>query len=121
MTTKTKNVVSIVVGAIPSAMLLMSAFMKLSDNPKMEGLKQGFGSYVTVFGIMEILFVILFFIPKTQKIGFLLICSYLGGAMSIELSHGMPPMSAVFIALFWISVFIKDRSMFLPAKSETSK
>ena len=87
MTSKTKNIVSIVLGALPSAMVLISGTMKLSGNPKMvEGLTQGgFGSYITLFGALEFIMVILFFIPKTKKVGFYLLCSYLGGAMAVEL------------------------------------
>jgi hypothetical protein len=122
MTSKTKNIVSIVLGALPSAMVLMSGTMKLSGNPKMvEGLTQGgFGSYITLFGALEFIMVILFFIPKTKKVGFYLLCSYLGGAMAVELGHGMAPMSAAFIALYWISMFINDKSNFLPSSNNTN-
>ena len=122
MTSKTRNIVSIVLGALPSAMVLMSGTMKLSGNPKMvEGLTQGgFGPYITLFGALEFIMVILFFIPKTKKLGFYLLCSYLGGAMAVELGHGMPPMSAAFIALYWISMFVKDKSNFLPSKNNTN-
>jgi hypothetical protein len=122
MTSKTKNIVSVAVGAIPAAMVLMSAFMKLSQNPQMvDGLtKGGMGPYIAVLGITELISVILFFYPKTTKIGFYLLCSYLGGAMATELSHGMPPMSAVMIALFWVSMFIKDKTNFLPASTHSN-
>jgi len=119
MTTKTRTVISIAVGILPSAMLLMSAFMKLSSNPQMvQGLTQGgFGPYIKLFGLAELVFVAFFFIPATRKLGFLLLCAYLGGAMATELSHGMPPMSALLLALYWVSVFIKDRNMFLGSKT----
>jgi hypothetical protein len=122
MTNKTKNIVSIVIGAIPAAMVVMSAVMKFTGNPQVvDGLtKGGLGDYIIIFGTIEILSVLLFFIPKTKKIGFYLLCSYLGGAMSIELSHGMKPMSAIFIALFWISMFINDKANFLPVSTNSN-
>jgi hypothetical protein len=122
MTSKTKNIVAIAVGAAPAAMVLMSAFMKLSQNPQMvDGLtKGGMGSYITMLGAIEVISVALFFYPKTNKIGFYLLCSYLGGALATELSHGMPPMSALLIALFWVSMFIKDKANFFPASTHSN-
>lgn len=114
MTDKTRNIVSIVVGAVPGAMVLMSGIMKLTLNPKMvDGLgKGGFGSYIQLFGAIEVISLILYFIPGTKKIGFYLLCSYLGGALATELSHGQPPISAALLALFWISFFIHNKINF---------
>jgi hypothetical protein len=116
MTSKTKNIISIIIAALASVMVLMSAFMKLSGNAEMTaGLTAGgFGSYIKIFGATELICLILFFYPKTSKIGFYLLCSYLGGAMATELSHGRPPMSAILLVLFWVAFFIKDKSNFLP-------
>ncbi|HTB06366.1 MAG TPA: DoxX family protein [Bacteroidia bacterium] len=121
MKPKTRKIVALVIGILPSLMVAMSAFMKLSGNPQMvDGFtKMGMIQYLKVFGIIEVVSLILFFYPKTYKIGFLLLCCYLGGAMSIELEHGQPPMSALLIALYWISVFIKEKNMFLPAHDES--
>ena len=116
MSEKTKRIISIVLMVIPSLMLTMSAFMKLSGAEEIvKGFsKIGLLQHLTWIGIIEIISVILFIYPKTRKIGFLLLCSYLGGAMSIELAGGQPPMAAVFIAVLWISVFLRDKMMFLP-------
>jgi hypothetical protein len=79
----------------------------------------GLGSYITLFGIIELISVALFLYPKTYKIGFLLICCYLGGALSIELASAQPPSAAIFLTIVWISVFLKDKLMFInPGKAE---
>jgi hypothetical protein len=100
-------------------MVLMSAFMKISGNAQMmTGLTAiGFGPYIKLFGIIEVISLILFFYPKTYKIGFYLLCCYLGGALATELSHGQTPMSALLLVLFWVSFFIKDKSNFFPTSS----
>ncbi len=112
---KIKRITSIVLMAIPSLMLTMSGIMKLlGAKPVVEGLtKGGLGGYITLFGIIELLSVGLFIYPKTTKIGFLLICSYLGGALSIELAGGQPPSAAIFLAIVWISVYLRDKFMFV--------
>ncbi len=101
---------------IPSLMLIMSGIMKLTGAEQVvTGLtKAGLGNLITLIGVIELVSVALFLYPKTYKIGFLLLCSYLGGAMCIELAGGQPPMAAVFIALIWISVFLREKSMLLP-------
>ena len=117
MSDKTKKILSYVLLILPSLMILMSGVMKLTGAQQIvDGLtKAGLGPYIKLFGIIELVSVGLLFIPKTYKIGFLLLCSYLGGAMSIELSGGQPPMSAIFIALLWIGVYLRDKRMFLQA------
>ena len=117
MSTKTKRTISIVLMVLPSIMIAMSAFMKLAGAEKIvEGLtKGGLGNYVLLFGIIELVSLILFLVPKTHKIGFLLICCYLGGALSIELASGQPPVAAILLAVIWTAVFLRDKYVFLPA------
>ncbi len=114
MSAKTTRIISIVLTAIISLMLVMSCVMKLSHSEQIvTGLtKVGLGSYITFIGIIELLSVALFVYPKTYKIGFLLLCSYLGGALCIELAGGQPPMAAIFLTLLWISVYLKNKAMF---------
>ncbi|MDP1801101.1 MAG: DoxX family protein [Bacteroidota bacterium] len=115
MTTKTKRIISIVLMIIPSLMLVMSGVMKLTGAEQVvTGLtKAGLGNFITLIGAIELVSVALFLFPKTYKIGFLLLCSYLGGAMCIELAGGQPPIAAIFIAIIWISVFLRDKNMLL--------
>lgn len=123
MTSKTRNIISIVIGALASIMVLMSAFMKLSGNAEMmAGLTAGgFGPYIKLFGLIEVISLILFFYPRTYKIGFYLLCCYLGGALATELSHGHTPMSAILLVLFWVSFFIKDKTNFFSAANNLNK
>ncbi len=121
MSTKTTRIISIILMVLPSLMLIMSAVMKLTGAEQVvTGLtKIGLGSYITLFGIIELIAVGLFLYPKTYKIGFLLICCYLGGALSIELATAQPPSAAIFLSIVWIAVFLKDKLVFLsPSKAE---
>jgi hypothetical protein len=116
---KTKRITAIVLMAIPSLMLAMSAIMKLVGAKQVtEGMsKIGLGNYITLIGLIELISVVLFIYPKTTKIGFLLLCSYLGGAISIELASGQPPSAAIFLALIWISVYLEDKLMFVKSEA----
>ena len=115
--TKATRITSIVLKAIPSLMLLMSAVMKLAHaQAVVDGFsKSSLINFITLIGVIELVSVILFWIPKTEKIGFLLLCGYLGGAISIELASGQAPSAAIFLAVIWVSVYLKDKNMFLKA------
>jgi len=115
MTTKTQKWVSTAIMAIPSLIMTYSGIMKITKNEMMvESLgKIGFLPYITFIGVAELVFVILFMIPKTYKVGFLFVTSYLGGAAALEIVEGRFPIAFVFIALAWIGVYVRDKNMFL--------
>ena len=113
MSTKTKKILSIILLAVPSLMVLFSGAMKLSGSEQVvTGLsKIGYGSLVPVLGIAEFIFVALLWMPKTWKIGFLLLLSYLGGAAAIEVMGGKGAVALTFIALLWAGAYFKNSSM----------
>jgi hypothetical protein len=115
---KAVRITAIILKIIPSAMLILSAVMKLTHaQAVVEGFsKSNLINYLTLIGLIELISVILFWIPKTAKLGFLLLCAYLGGAISIELAGGQFPGAAVFLALLWVSVLLSDRVMFLKSQ-----
>jgi len=112
--TKTTRIISIVLLVIPSLMLIMSGVMKLIGAQQVvDGLtKGGLGNYIILFGLIELVSVAFLWIPKTRNIGFFLICSYLGGALSIELASGQMPTAAILLTIVWIGSFLRDRSLF---------
>lgn len=121
MTAKTKRIVSIIVMAIPTLVLIAGGVMKvLGAEPEsvMQVLtKAGFGDYIIPLGLAELIIAALLIYPKTIKIGFLLASCYLGGAMGVEISGGQPLASSIFLVILWIGMFIKDKEMFLPSSS----
>ena len=119
MTQKTSKIISTVLMAIPVLMLVMSGTMKLTGSQQIvEGLsKIGLSRYITLLGIIELVSVGLFVYPATRRIGFLLLCCYLGGALSIELAGGQPPVAAIFLVLLWIGVFLRNKMMFIEGGS----
>lgn len=119
MTAKTSKIISWVLMAIPSAILVLSGVSKLSGNPQVvEGLsKMGYGPIIKVLGVAELIFVALFLYPKTYKIGFYLILSYLGGAAAIEIAGGGVPAALIYVAFAWAAVFVRDKYNFFPTHS----
>ncbi len=121
MSEKAKRIISIILMVIASAMLVFSAIMKLTGAEQIvSGLTQaGLGNYISLIGVMELLSVALFLFPKTFKIGFLLVTSFLGGALSIELAAGQPPMAAVFLTVVWVSAYLRNKYLFVSREVKT--
>jgi len=100
---------------LASLMLLFSAEMKLAGADQIvTGLTAaGLGNHVTLLGIVELVSVILFLFPSTFKVGFLLVTSYLGGALSIELAAGQPPAAIAFLIVVWVSAYLRNKYLFV--------
>ena len=100
---------------IPALLIALLGVLKLSGNPKIaeEISKLGVGRYLRLLGVMEIAIAVLFVVPATMKLGFILASCYFGGAIATELSHdALKANPFIPIALLWIGAFIRDRSIF---------
>jgi hypothetical protein len=100
---------------IPALLIALSGVLKLSRNPKIvEAMSTlGVGRYLQLLGVMEVAFAILFVIPATMKLGFILASCYFAGAIATELSHDALKVNPFIpIVLLWIGAFIRDRSIF---------
>lgn len=122
-TNKTITIISWILIILPSLMLLMSAFMKLSSADEMVKAFTVMNALhlLPILGTIELVSVILLLIPKTYKIGFLLVTAYLGGALATELLGGQEPIAAALLAVVWIGVFLRDKGMFLPSSKAVSE
>lgn len=59
-------------------------------------------------GIIEIISLILFLIPRTAILGTLLLVAYMGGAIVTHLQHQQPITMAVAVQiLIWITAFVR--------------
>lgn len=68
----------------------------------------------SILGLMEMMFIILFAIPKTMRIGFILLCCYFAGAMATELSKDASMLNpGIPLTLIWIAAFLRDSSLFM--------
>jgi len=117
MTVNKKQLLTGLVTVVPVGMTVMSGLAKLTGSPEVvEGLtKAGVGPYIFGLGLMEIAFAVLFVIPRTMRLGLLLLTAYFAGAMATDLSHGNPVlMPTLLLALVWMAAFVRDRHVFLP-------
>ncbi|CAG5067728.1 hypothetical protein DYBT9623_00450 [Dyadobacter sp. CECT 9623] len=115
---KAKKIITIVVTALASAMVVFSGVMKLmgSDEVVATMSKMGVADHTVTLGLMEIGFTALFLYPKTMKMGFILLTCYFAGALATELSHASPLNAITPLALVWIAAFLRDKYIFLPSE-----
>jgi len=117
MQQKTRKIINIIAAVVPALLVIMSGVMKLAAMKSMvEKLSaMGVGPYIPLLGIMEITFAILFIIPKTMRLGFVLLSCYFAGAIATDLSHGGSIANALLpLSLVWIGMFVRDKSAFVP-------
>ena len=104
-----------IIGWVFSGLLVMvfagSAFMKLSQNPEAITRAASFGfSRETNFiiGLVEIVSLILFLIPRTGVIGGMFLVAYLGGAIATTLQPQQSVAVPIIVQIvLWITMFIR--------------
>jgi hypothetical protein len=111
MNQKTRKIIGWTLTVLVSVVFLMSAFMKLKGGEElakgsaMIGLTE---SGMRIIGIIEILSLTLFIIPRTGVLGTLLLAAYLGGAIVTHLEHGQAVIMPVAIeCIVWIAAVIR--------------
>lgn len=101
---------------LPTIILGMSAILKLVSLTQTEKKLPiaGMEDKLLPLAILEIISITLFLIPRTMHYGFFLICSYLGGAIAVNLFTGSssPIAPAFILALFWLALYFKRNRWF---------
>ena len=105
-----------IMSAIPVLLTLLGAVMKLFQVPAaMEGMaRAGFSaSFVVPIGILELICVVVYLIPRTSVLGAILLTGLLGGATVTTLRIGDPtyPMPVILGMMAWGGLYLRDRRL----------
>jgi DoxX-like family len=108
-----------IMSALVVLFLLMDGVMKLfNPAPVVEGMtKLGYPlSLTSVIGIVLLICVVLFAIPRTSILGAILLTGYLGGAVASQLRVGLPLFSNVLFpvymgVLIWGGLSLRDERL----------
>ncbi len=99
---------------IPVLIMLITSIMKLVKAPplvanfeKLNGVE-----WMLPFGLVQFTGVILFFVPKTRRLGFFLLCSYLGGIIATRALHDVNHIGVALTILLWVGMYFEDRELF---------
>jgi len=88
---KSKRIIYWALTGLVALVFFGSAAGKFSANEETLKIAAGFGidaKTYNMLGLVEIISVILFIIPRTGIIGTMLLASYMGGAIATHLEHG---------------------------------
>jgi len=111
MSQKTIKITGWVATIILTLLFTMSAFMKLTQNEMALAQASSIGIDTSTYlfiGIIEIISLILFLIPRTAILGTLLLVAYMGGAIVTHLQHQQPITMAITVQiLIWITAFVR--------------
>lgn len=80
----------------------MAGIMKVIGNPEMEKNMANLGSMADLIlfvGIGELILLALYWIPQTRKLGFYLMCSFVGGIIATEIIGGRPVFIGILTAI----------------------
>lgn len=103
MSNKLKNIIYWVLTGLVAFVFIGSAVGKLTADADALTLAEGFGlnaQTYTFLGIIEIISIILFIIPRTGILGTLLLAAYMGGAIATHLEHAQSVMAPCIIQAF---------------------
>lgn len=93
----------------------MSAFLKLTLNPTALEQAAAIGldpETYRMIGVVEVIALILFLIPKTGMLGGWLLIAYMGGAIATHVQHQQPLAMVVAIeAVLWIALVLRSPEM----------
>jgi hypothetical protein len=116
METKAKRIAAGVLTGIPALVLAVGGILKIMGREApsvVEFLEaQGFGDHMALLGLTSVVIAVLLMVPRTKRIGFLLVCCYFGGALAMEISGKRFPVSAFFLTLAWIGMYAGDKQIF---------
>ncbi len=102
MISKPRIITGWVLTGLLTALYLFSAFNKFSGSEEIKKGAAAMGlttSQLTQIGIIELLSVILFVIPRTGLLGTLFLAAYMGGAIATHLEHGLSVLTPALMAM----------------------
>jgi hypothetical protein len=111
MSQKAMNITGWVLTIVLALLFAMSAFMKLSLNETAVQQAAAAGmdaATYRIIGVVEILSLLLFLVPRTGLLGAFLLIAYMGGAIATHLQHQQPIAMAIAVqVVLWIATLLR--------------
>lgn len=121
---KTKKIIYWVLTGLVAFIFMGSAVGKFTANDEAIKMASGFGldaKTYTMLGIIEMVSILLFIIPRTGILGSMLLAAYMGGAIATHLEHAVSVVAPCVIQSFLFIVafyrFPELRTTLLNSKS----
>jgi len=111
---KTQRVTGYVLSILASIGVLGSGFIKFFPNEEINQVlgRLGLEEHSIAIGLVEVLVVVIYWIPKTVNVGFFIFCSYLGGIIAAEIMLGDIPIPGLVLgAMVYVGTFLRKPSL----------
>ena len=112
---KARKIAGYTISIIASFMLFMAGIMKIIGNEEMKinmTKVTNFGDKLMLIGILEIIILILYWIPRTMNIGFFLLASFGGGIIVAEIVTGEMPFAGILVTtLFYVGTILRKPTL----------
>lgn len=112
---KSRKIAGYVFTIIPSLMLLMGGINKVMKSEEMVknfSYIPNLGDKIQLVGLIILISLTLYWIPKTSKLGFLLLCSYGGGIIVTEMITGQIPIAGIMVtSLLYVGTILRRPSL----------
>lgn len=116
MTDKIRTIAFWALTGLIVAAFLFDAYLNLTSNPDLqkELAKVGWGNEQLPLGLTVIFYCVMFLVPYTRKVGFLLMSAHLAGATALEIALGnYPPFAPVLmLVILWSGMYLKYPEVF---------
>lgn len=115
MNGKARRIIGTALIIVVGILLLGSGATKIAHVPQVVAQmnSNGFsGEKLALVGILEVVCALLFLIPATRSWGFLLVSSFLGGAIATHFQHGQPVFAPLIVlALLWLGTWLRHTAI----------
>ena len=112
---KARKIAGYTISIIASFMLFMAGIMKIIGNEEMKiniTKVTNFGDKLMFIGILEIIILILYWIPRTMNIGFFFLASFGGGIIVAEIVTGKMPFAGILVTtLFYVGTILRKPTL----------
>ncbi|WP_432670564.1 hypothetical protein [Flavobacterium sp. SM2513] len=99
---KAQKIAGYAMSILFSIQIIIAGVMKLFlAAPIVENMNAvtNWGDKTLFVGILELILLALYWTPKTQKLGFYLLCSFVGGVIVAEVVAGKPPIAGIIVSV----------------------
>ena len=99
---KTQKIVGYTLSVLFSFNILMAGILKvIGEAGIVERMNDipNWGDKLLFIGVLELVLLALYWIPTTQKLGFYLLCSFVGGIIVAEVAAGTLPLVGIITAI----------------------
>jgi hypothetical protein len=103
-----------ILSVLPSLAVLFSGLLKFTAEPEILVLleKLGMADQAVAIGVVEIVCVLVYWVPRTVNLGFFLFCAYSGGIVVAELILGDFPLPGLAIgAMLVVGTLLRKPSL----------